>query len=120
MIYLTDQQGSSFSHVGCCQVQDILTKLPQEALVDNFRHELLHTRNEYVKFYEMYKAKLEAKCKLEIEYKELFENKEENVKNQKALKNENKALKEKLENASLELRHFKTDFSKESLQKKEI
>ena len=94
------------------------TSLPNEDLVDNFRQELLHTRNEYVKLYKMYEAENEAKCKLEIEYKELFENKEENVKNQKALKNENKALKEKLESASLELRHCKTDLENVKKEKK--
>ena len=50
------------------------TSLPQETLVDNFRQELLHTRNEYVQLYKMYEAEQEARCKLEIEYKELIGN----------------------------------------------
>jgi hypothetical protein len=44
--------------------------LPKETELDKFRQELFHTRNEYVKLYNMYAAELEAGCKLEGEYKE--------------------------------------------------
>ena len=96
------------------------TALPQETLVDNFRQELLHTRNEYVKLYNMYTAEQEARSKLDQENKELIENlakKEENFENVKSLRNENKSLKEKLENKRFEVRHFKTDLENEKKEK---
>ena len=96
------------------------TALPQETLVDNFRQELLHTRNEYVKLYDMYTAEQEARSKLDQENKELIENlakKEENFENVKSLRNENKSLKEKLENKRFEVRHFKTDLENEKKEK---
>ena len=58
--------------------------------------------------YNLYTAALEAKCKLGEEYKEVIANlvnDEKNVATVKAIKIENKALKEKLENISL--RHLK-------------
>ena len=60
----------------------------------------------------MYTAEQEARSKLDQENKELIENlakKEENFEKVKSFRNENKSLKEKLENKSLEVRHFKTD-----------
>ena len=86
--------------------------LPIETELDKFRQELLQTRNEYVKLYNMYAAEHEARCKLEGEYKDLIENnanEEQKVANVKALRTENKSLKEKLENKSLELSNLKTD-----------
>ena len=94
------------------------TSLQQETQVEQFRQELLHTRNEYVKLYNLYAAEHEAKCKLERENKEFIENHlngEQSVENVKAIRTENKSLKEKLENRSLELKHLKTDL--ENVQK---
>ena len=54
----------------------------------------------------LYTAELEAKCKLEEEYKEVIANlanKEKSDVNVKAIMVENKSLKEKLENRSLKL-----------------
>ena len=85
---------------------------PQETIVDSFRQELLYTRNEYVKLYNFYTAELEAKCKLEEEYKEVIANlanKEKSDVNVKTILVENKSLKEKLENKSLEFKQLKTD-----------
>ena len=88
------------------------TSQSQETIVDRFRQELLFTRNEYVKLYNLYTAGLEAKCKLEEEHKEVIANlasEEQNVANVKAIRKENKSLKEKLENTSFEHRQIKTD-----------
>ena len=68
--------------------------------------------------YNLYAAEHEAKCKLERENKELIENHlngEQSVENVKAIRTENKYLKEKLENRSLELKNLKTDL--ENVQK---
>ena len=99
------------------------TSLPQETQVDNFRQELLHTRNEYVKLYNMYEAEQEARSKLDEEYKELIKKlatEEKSVENVKAIKIDNKSLKEKLENKSLELRHLKTELENVKKEKMPI
>jgi hypothetical protein len=60
----------------------------------------------------MYEAEQEARSKLDEEYKELIKKlatEEKSVENVKAIKIDNKSLKEKLENKSLELRHLKTE-----------
>ena len=62
--------------------------------------------------YNFYTAELEAKCKLEEEYKEVIANlanKEKSDVNVKTILVENKSLKEKLENKSLEFKQLKTD-----------
>ena len=58
----------------------------EETQVEKFRQELLHTRNEYVKLYNMYAEEHEARCRLETENKELIENhanEEQSVENRK-------------------------------------
>ena len=84
-----------------------------ESQDDRLRQELLYTRKEYEKLYDFYLRESEAKQNLEKEYCNVLENvanlenKEENV---KAMKLENKTLKEKLETKSLEFKQLKTDF----------
>lgn len=88
------------------------TSPQEETQVDKFRQELLHTRNEYVKLYNMYVEEHEARCRLETENKELIESLakvEQSVENVKAIRSENKSLKEKLESRSLEFKHLKSD-----------
>ena len=84
------------------------TSLPQETL-DNFHQELLYTRNEYVKLYNMYEVEREARCNLDKEYKKLIANLANEETNVKAIKTEKKSLKEKLESKCLEFRNLKTD-----------
>ena len=72
----------------------------------------MHTRNEYVKLYNLYTAEHEARSKLEGEFTELIANnanEEQKVENVKTLGNGNKFLKEKLESKCLEVNHLKTD-----------
>ena len=74
------------------------TSLPQQTQVDNLCEELLHTRNEYVKLYNMYTVENEARCKLDKENQELIEKlaiEGKNVENANDIKIENKFLKEK-------------------------
>ena len=80
---------------------------------DRLQQQLLYTRKEYEKLYNLYLIESEAKQKLEEDYCKVLENvtkvenKDENV---KAMKVENKALKEKLETKSLEFKQLKNDF----------
>ena len=68
----------------------------------------------------MYAEEHEARCRLETENKELIENhanEEQSVENVKAIRTENKSLKEKLENRSLELKHLKADLENVNKEK---
>ena len=67
---------------------------------DRLRQELLYTRNEYVRLYNLYMIEYAAKCKIQEEYNSVLEKvniKETNNKNTKALNAEKKQLKDKYE-----------------------
>ena len=80
---------------------------------DRLRQELLNTRKEYDRLYNFYLYENEAKRKLEDDFNKVLENvaKMENTDaNAKALKAENKSLKERLENKCLEFKQLKVDY----------
>ena len=102
-----------FSKISTQTPTDFTSLLHPEVSQDygeRLHQDLIYTRNEYVRLYNIFVAEREAKDKLEAEFSVLldkFEAKEKHEKDFKAFEAENKKLREKFENKCLELKHHK-------------
>jgi hypothetical protein len=79
---------------------------------DRLHQELLYTRNEYVRLYNLYVIENTAKCKIEEEYNRLLDKvnvKDTNNENIEVLKVENKQLNVKYEQKVHEVKQLKSD-----------
>ena len=79
---------------------------------DRLRQELLYTRNEYVRLYNLYVIENTAKCKIEEKYNSMLEKvnvKETNSESIKVLKSANKQLNLKYEQKVHEVKQLKSD-----------